>query len=276
MTSQWRAADDNVASTQTPTALGYTRQEPTRRFVSRLSLDRALTVVSRSVLRSFDATVVNIYLTDQAGLLARRRFTARSPEKFYWESFDTAERPPGFSAAVLDRAQPLFSDDPPTLLAEWVSENPRPMLTASVPLQFEKRDHGLLHVTREGSTRLSSAERERLTLLAPYGAVAIENARLHAQEVEAARLDGVRLAARTAADQVGNDIAIVIWMANVALRQLTNGEPVDPHFLEEIVIGASHGIHTLQRILDVAKVETVRVGQLPPVLDLSNVRSPGE
>jgi transcriptional regulator with GAF, ATPase, and Fis domain len=276
MSSQWRALDDDVAPAQAPTAFGYVRQEPTRRFVNRLSLDRALSVLSRSVLRIFDATVVNIYLTDQAGLLSRRRFTARSPEDFHWESIDATERPPGFSDAVLDRAQPLFSDDPPSLVAEWVSETPRPTLTASVPLQFEKRDHGLLHLTREGSTPLSPAERERLTLLAPYGAVAIENARLHAQEVEAARLDGVRLAARTAADQVGNDIAIVIWMADIARRQLTNGEPVDPHFLEEIVLGASHGIHTLQKILDVAKVETVRVGQLPPILDLTNVRFPGE
>jgi GAF domain-containing protein len=225
------------------------------------------------VLISFDATVVSIYVTDPAGFLARRRFTTRSPEEFCWESFDAADRPPGFSAAVLDRTQPVFTDDAPSVVAEWVSESPPTMLTASVPMQFEKRDHGVLQVTRKGATPLSSAKRELLTLLAPLGAVAVENARLHAQEVEAAQLDGVRLAARTAADQVGNDIAIVMWMADIALRQLTNREPVDRHVLEEIVRGATNGIQTMQRILDIAKVETMRAGELPPVLDLSFVKS---
>jgi hypothetical protein len=60
-------------------------------------------------------------------------------------------------------------------------------------------------------------------------------------------------------------------MADLALRQLTRGEPVDPHFLEAIAKGASNGIQTMQRILDVEHVETVRSGQLPPVLDLSRV-----
>src|SRR5579859_7639339 len=125
MASQWRAVDDDVASTQNSIAYGYTRQEPTRRFVNRLSLDRALTVVARSVLSIFDATVVNIYLTDPAGLLARRRFTARPPDDFSWESIDDTERPPGVSTAALDRAQPLFSDDEPSRFAEWVSDTPR-------------------------------------------------------------------------------------------------------------------------------------------------------
>jgi signal transduction protein with GAF and PtsI domain len=274
MTSQRRAADDDIASTQVPIEPAYKKQVPTRRFVNRLSLDRALTVVSRSVLKIFDATVVSVYLLDQDGLLSNRRFTTRSLDDFGWESIDAGERPPGFSAAVLERTQPLFSDDAPRALAEWVSETPRPMLTASVPLEAENRVHGVLHVTRDGTVPLSSVERELLTLLAPYPAVAMENARLHAQEVEAAQLDGVRLAARTAADQVGNDIAIVKWMAEVAHRQVTNGEPIDPHFLKAIVEGATNGIQTLQRILDVAKVETLRAGELPPILDLSNVKSP--
>jgi GAF domain-containing protein len=274
LTNPRRTVEGDTASGCVPNETGYQKQEPTRRFVSRLSLDRALAVVTRSILRLFDATVVTVYLTDQDGYLAARRYTTRSETDSQWESIDADDRSHGFSAAVVDHRQRVFDDDASRVVAEWVIESATPAHMVSVPLQIENRAHGLLQVTGAGSLPLGPTEHALLMLVASYAAVAIENAHLHAQEVEAARLDGVRLAARTAADQVGNDIAIVVWMAELALRQAKNGEPVNPEFLEAISTGASNGIQTMQRILDVARIELLRAGQLPPVLDLSSADDP--
>lgn len=273
MTNTRRAVEDDTAAGCVPNQSSYQKQEPTRRFVSRLSLDRALDVVTRSVLKLLGGSSVSVYLTDQDGYLALRRYTTRSETDSRWESIDPNDRSHGFSDAVINRRQRVFDDDAARELTEAATDPATSSVTISVPLQIEKRAHGLLKVTRDGARSLDSTEYALLMLVASYGAVAIENAHLHAQEVEAARLDGVRLAARTAADQVGNDIAIVVWMSELALRQAKNGEPVNPQFLEAISTGASNGIQTMQRLLDVARVELLRAGQLPPVLDLSNVNN---
>ena len=274
MPTSRRADEGDSASGRAQDKPGYEKQPPTRRFVSRLSLDRALAVVTRSILRLFDASLVAVYLTDQEGYLASRRYATRSEADSQWETIDPNDPSHGFSVAVVERRQRFLDGDAAQNITECESELPSPVLVVSVPLQSENRTHGMLQVTCKQSLRLGPTEHALLRLVSSYAAVAVENAHLHAQEVEAARLDGVHLAARTAADQVGNDIAIVVWMAELALRQANNGEPVNPMFLEAISTGASNGIQTMQRILDVARVELMRSGQLPPVLDLSNTNEP--
>src|SRR4051812_16367143 len=97
MTSSRRAIESDTGSGRVPNEIGYHKEEPSRRFVSRLSLDRALAVVTHSVLRLFDASAVMVYLTDQDGFLAARRYTTRSETDSQWESIDPSDRSHGFS-----------------------------------------------------------------------------------------------------------------------------------------------------------------------------------
>jgi GAF domain-containing protein len=117
-----------------------------------------------------------------------------------------------------------------------------------------------------------------LETLASYAAVAVLGARLRSkfdqtlqlqeQVVEAARLDGVLLAARTVADEIGNDLALTKWMAELALRQAAAGGPVETTVLQEIVAGAQRSLDHMRQVLEVVEVQTRRPGTLPPMLDL--------
>jgi len=87
--------------------------------------------------------------------------------------------------AVLDRGNRV-SGDAPSVVAEFVSETPRPTLTATVPLQLRNAITACsMSPARHNPAQL--CERELLTLLAPFGGCDRKRAPARS-EVEAAQL----------------------------------------------------------------------------------------
>jgi GAF domain-containing protein len=145
--------------------------------------------------------------------------------------------------------------------------DPAPGVIA-IPIRHGGWVIGVLRVSWLGPAPLPAQTLLYLGVVAAYAAIAIENARRHARAVEAARLDGVHLAARTAADQVGNDLMAMFMLADFAVSQLDRGVPIDRSVLTRVVDGARSGIQRMHKLLQVGRVETRRQGAMPPVLNL--------
>lgn len=240
-----------------------------QRITTGLSLDDVLSAVLRAVERLLGATSASIYLAGGAGTIANRRFTTRNTGEPHWDEH-TRTRPNGLTATTLHTGRPVVIED------AWNDPRTRSRgkgdsrTFVAMPIRHDDHAIGVLYANwrerrlpRDGDLRL-------LDTLAAYGAVAIDNTRLHEAEIEAARFDGVLLAARTVAHEINNDLALTMGMAEIAQMQAHAGQLPDPAILGDVIQGAQRIAKHVRQLQGVVRLEERRVHDLPPLLDLGN------
>jgi signal transduction histidine kinase len=157
-----------------------------QRLTAGLPLDDALSAVLSSAERVVGADWTGIVLPDPHRPGGQRAFTSpktdgppaefEDPRLPAWIADDVLRL--GAAVAIADTL-----DDPRT------RENPPAKRRAivAVPMCFESRTLGVLLASWPQPRTLPAADLRLLQILATHGAIALENARLHAREVEARR-----------------------------------------------------------------------------------------
>jgi GAF domain-containing protein len=241
------------------------------RIVGGLSVDDGLIEAIRAVEGESGASSVTLYLVEANGALSRRRLSSVTAPAPTWEEYDPRwVAPDGPIALVLRTSQPVIVANPDEKVEACGCVGDRARVAATVPTVDDDGVAGAIHVHWRYRRGDVTEDLRAIASVASLCAIAIRNSRLHAREVEAARLDGVRLAARTTVDDIGNDLASMRLLADMAYRQLNRGEAVDPDVLKTIVDGAASCLERMSRLVDVARVETSRSGTLPPVLNVGS------
>ncbi len=172
----------------------------------------------------------------------------------------------------------------------WQSLGPSRPPTARGP-ELQSEDHArlleaLAELRREGMLIIALAgEIERRLACTesgarpPGGAPALARASSGADAfraaIEAARLEGARLVARTALHLVNNDLTAAVGFGELALERLRGGRPVDPELLVQAIAGARRAARHLRALQQIARLE-IEAGpaDLQPVLDLALSRQP--
>jgi GAF domain-containing protein len=245
------------------------------RIVGGLSAEDGLVAAIQTVESDCGATSVTMYLVEAGGTVGRRRLSTASVDGPGWEAYDPGSVAPDTAVAlVLRTGQPVMVADPLSEVDACTCVRDHPRVVVTVPVVGDLGVVGAIHVHWRYRRIDVSEDIRAISSVASLCAIAVQNARLHECEVEAARLDGVRLAARTAIDDVGNDIAAIRWLADIAYRQLKRGDPVDPEVLKTIVDGAAGCLDRMRQMVEVSRVETCERNNLPPTLDLAHGRSP--
>ncbi len=241
-----------------------------QRIVAARGTEDALVAVIRGVQLLVGAPTTSIYLAAGGPATRHQYLTTRYTGRPHWEKLPGGAWTLGGPAGRTTWSEgPVVIEDAHTdpRTSRLVSDATRTVV--AVPIRHRRRLVGLLLVEWERSQPPGSADLTLLDTLATYAAIALENARLHERAVENARLEGVNLAARTAADAVGNDLALIHWLAQHAMRQSARGEPIDPSLLQNIASAATSGIQSVQRLLSVGQVDPHGPDRLLPVLDLA-------
>jgi len=239
-----------------------------QRITAGLSLDDVLATVLRAVEALLDASSASIYLADLGEQVGSNRFTTRHTMQPHWDE-QTRPRPNGLTASVLRTRQPAIVEDAETdpRRGGMVRGDSRSFVV--VPIAHDNRSVGVLYANWRERHKPSSHDLQLLRILAAYGGIAIDNARLHTRAVEAARFDGVLLAARTVAHEINNDLALTMGMAEIAQMQVHAGLGLDPSILDDIVDGAQRIARHVQQLQGVVRLEERHLHDLPPLLDLT-------
>ena len=157
-----------------------------RGITAGLSLDDALAGVLRAVEHLVAASSASIFLSEPDGSISPRRFTTRTTGEPHWDDHANL-RPGGITRTVLRTGAAIsISDtfvDPRTT---DIAQPDRPSL-AAVPIRGDDRIIGVLYANWGEPHACHADDVIVLERLGAYGAIAIENARLHTQEIEARR-----------------------------------------------------------------------------------------
>jgi signal transduction histidine kinase len=151
-----------------------------------LALEDALAGVLRSAEKLLDAAWASIDLPDDDGAEPRRRFTTHETGEPHWDHqrgglldwLAESVIHTGEGLAIVDALSDSRTRDLPP--------SPRRAVVA-VPMQHAEQTIGVLFASWREPRIVSSAELSLLEILATYGAIAVENARLHAREIAARR-----------------------------------------------------------------------------------------
>lgn len=240
------------------------------RIVSGLSVDEGLVAAIEAIESDCGASSVTMYLVDQGGVFARRRLSTAAATRPSWEEYDPQDTAPDTPVALVTRTgQPVIVADPGSDADACSCVKDHARVAATVPIVGDDGVIGAIHAHWRYQ-RMDLAEDIRLIgSVAFFCAIAVQNSRIRDREVEAARLDGVRLAARTTVDDIGNDLASMRWLADIAYRQLNRGDPVDPEVLKTIVDGAASCLDRMRRLVEISRIETSDSRNLPPVLTVT-------
>ncbi len=94
--------------------------------------------------------------------------------------------------------------------------------------------------------------------------------------LDRARLEGARLAARTAAHLISNDLTATVGLSEIVRQRVRAGKPVDPRLLDEVIASAKRAGRHLQDLQEIAGLEVESgYGTTLSVLDLAlSKRSP--
>jgi signal transduction histidine kinase len=222
-----------------------------RGITAGLSLDDALAGVLRAVERLMGATSASIFLAEPDGSISPQRFTTRTTGEPHWDDHANL-RPGGITRTVLKTGAVISIGDtyadPRTI---DIAQPDRPSL-AAVPIRGDDKVIGVLyanwqepHITRPEDVAL-------LERLAVYGAIAIENSRLHAREIEARR-DAVeahqrlqRLLATVAHDLEGPLTLIVAY--EELLRSTTRHDALE--VAQRALPGMERAARRIQRLVN--------------------------
>lgn len=160
-----------------------------------LDLQRVLNAILQALLDLVAATVAGISLYDN-GLLT---FELTRPAAMLRQTPQNSPYQRRFADLIAQTGAPVFIEDnhQHPLWSEPPSAAPHYAL-AGLPLQIETQIVGVLTVSYPGPHFFSESEKRILTLLAAQAAVAIQNARLHAQAQAYAQELEERVSQRTA------------------------------------------------------------------------------
>ena len=222
-----------------------------RGITAGLSLDDALAGVLRAVEHLLAASSASIFLVEPDGTISPRRFTTRRTGEPHWDDHANL-RSGGITHTVLRTAVAIAigdtSADPRT---SNIAQPDRPSLVA-VPIRGEDKVIGVLYANWREPHAAASEDVSLLERLAAYGAIAIENARLHAQEIEARR-DAVeahqrlqRLLATVAHDLEGPLTLIVAY--EELLRSTTRDDALE--VAQRALPGMERAARRIQRLVN--------------------------
>jgi GAF domain-containing protein len=245
-----------------------------QRITTGLILDNALAAVLRAVERVFGAASASFYPLDQHTTELRRRFTTRYTGELHWDERNPPLAIWGPLADLLTAGQPYLIEDMPSHPLHRTIREEDTCTVAAVPARYNDRLVGVLIANWRERRACRPSDLRLLEILAAYGAIALENARLHQYKVAAARLDGALLATRTAAHEINNDLSLTIAAAEYALEQARRGEPLALDLLQSIVESAGHAARHVQRLQNIVRLEERRFHDLPPLLDLERSSIP--
>ncbi len=240
-----------------------------QRITAGLSLDDVLAAVLRAVERLLGASSASIFLARQGNLIADRRFTTRNTGEPHWDTH-TRVRPDGLTMTVLKTGQPIIVEDATTDQRVVDAGRRQSRSFVVMPIRHDDRIVGVLYANWRDPRTPRPADLRLLETLAAYGAIAIDNAHVHAGEVETARVDGVLLAARTVAHEINNDLALTMGMAEIAQMQAQAGRLPDPAILDDVIQGAQRIAKHVRQLQSVVRLEERHIRDLPPLLDLGS------
>ncbi len=93
--------------------------------------------------------------------------------------------------------------------------------------------------------------------------------------LDRARLEGARLAARTAAHLISNDLTATVGLSEIVRQRVRTGTPVDPKLLDEAIASAKRAGRHLQDLQEIAGLEVEGgYGRTLSVLDLALSKRP--
>jgi GAF domain-containing protein len=245
-----------------------------QRITAGLSLDSALAAVLRAVERLFGAASASFYPIDEHPRELSRRFTTRYTGEPHWDERNPPLAIWGPLADLLTAGQPYLIEDMPSHPLHRTIREEDTHTVAAVPARYNERLVGVLMANWRERRACRPSDLRLLEILAAYGAIALENARLHQYEVAAARLDGALLATRTAAHEINNDLSLTIAAAEYALEQARRGEPLALDLLQSIVESAGRAARHVQQLQNIVRLEERRFHDLPPLLDLERSSIP--
>ena len=247
-----------------------------RGITSGLSLDDALAGVLQAVERLVGASSASVFLIEPDGSVSPRRFTTRTTGEPHWDDHANL-RPDGITRTVLHTDGAIVisdtANDPRTA---DIAQPDRPSF-AAVPIRGENKVVGVLYANWCQPRVPRSEDLALLERLADYGAIAIENARLHAQEIEARR-DAVeahqrlqRLLAAVAHDLEGPLTLIVAY--EELLRSTTTKDSLE--IAQQALPGMERAARRIRRLVSdllmVSRIGAHRFGVIRAPVDLAVV-----
>lgn len=94
-----------------------------------------------------------------------------------------------------------------------------------------------------------------------------------ATALDQARLEGAKLAARTAAHLINNDLTATIILDQMVRKQIESGQPVDLRLLDDAIAGARRAARHLKGLQQITRLELEPgYGTSPPVVDVDRSR----
>jgi signal transduction histidine kinase len=241
-----------------------------------LSLDETLAGVLRAVERLVGAYNASIFLVEPDGSLGRQRFTTSATGEPHWDDHSRV-RPSGVTNLVLRSGELIAIED--TLAdprTRDVARPDRPSI-AVLPMCYEHRDVGVLYANWREPHLFQPEDLEYLRTLATYGAIAIENARLHEQErhirreAQEANQRLQRILAVVAHDLEGPLTMVVAY--SELLRSSTENDA--PEVAERVIPGIERAARRIQGLVNdllfVSQMGTQRLLIAPSAMDLMHV-----
>jgi signal transduction histidine kinase len=238
-----------------------------------LSLDESLTGVLRAVERLVGATSASILLVEPDGSLGPRRFTTSATGTPHWDDH-TRVRPDGITKLVLQTGQPVAIEDalsdPRT---RDVARPDRPSI-AVLPMHYAERYVGVLFANWHDRHVFHPDDLECLRTLATYGAIAIENARLHQQERDNRRdAEEANQRLHRFLEMVAHDLEGPLTMV-VAFGELLRSSTDDDakEVAQRVIPGIERAARRIQRLVNdllfVSQLGTHRLSIAPTTMDL--------
>ncbi len=178
--------EPSVAALIYPEPAQVTRQihRIAQRITAGLSLEDALGEVLRAVEVLLGASGASVFLLEESGNVVNRRYTTHGTGRPHWESRPGRINPDGITMRVLHSGHPIIVEDAQTDLRTRATATPDQRTFAVIPLRSPERTSGVLYVDWPTYRYCSPTDLDLLETLAAYGSIAVENARLHARELE--------------------------------------------------------------------------------------------
>ena len=222
-----------------------------QRITAELSLDDALAAVLKAAEKMFGATSASILLAGQSEVQPNRRFTTRHSGQPHWDNH-TRVRPSGITMTVLRSGQPIVVNSRETDPRVVAGRENVSAAFAAIPIRHGERVRGVLFVDWQDPHQVSPSDLRLLETLAAWGAIAIENARLHARDREAHReTEEARQRLQQFIGMVAHDLRGPLGVVATSLELLRESKRRNRAEVEQHVLPATeNAIRRMRRLVD--------------------------